>query len=73
MFICYQYLSGLFKLVIIHMLKKMFYSTAICLGLVFSISQNCSAQEKTKDEILLEVILTIKKVNEKDGFYYLLI
>lgn len=25
----------------------MFYSTAICLGLVFSISQNCSAQEKT--------------------------
>jgi hypothetical protein len=36
------------------MLKKMFYSTAICFGLVFSISQNCSAQEKTKDELKAE-------------------
>lgn len=29
------------------MFKKMFYSTAICLGLIFSTSQNCAAQEKT--------------------------
>ncbi len=36
------------------MLKKMFYSTAICLGLVFTISQNCFAQDKTKDELKAE-------------------
>ncbi len=32
----------------------MFYNAAICLGLVFSISQNCSAQEKTKNELKAE-------------------
>ena len=32
------------------MLKKMIFSTAICLGLVFSMQQNCCAQAKTKDE-----------------------
>jgi len=36
------------------MFKKIFYSIAICLGLVFSISQNCNAQEKTKDELTAE-------------------
>lgn len=36
------------------MLKKMFYSTAICLGLVFTMSQNCFAQDKTKDELKAE-------------------
>jgi hypothetical protein len=36
------------------MLKKMFCSTAICLGIVFSISQNCTAQEKTKEELKAE-------------------
>lgn len=34
------------------MLKKMFHSTIICVGLVFSISQNCSAQEKTSVGIM---------------------
>jgi len=36
------------------MLKKMFYATAICVGFLFSISQNCIAQQKTKDEIKAE-------------------
>jgi hypothetical protein len=36
------------------MFKKMMFSTAICLGLVFSMQQNCLAQEKTKDELKAE-------------------
>ena len=36
------------------MLKKMVLSTAICLGLVFSMQQNCFAQEKTKEELKAE-------------------
>ncbi len=36
------------------MFKKMIFSTAICLGLVFSMQQNCFAQEKTKDELKAE-------------------
>lgn len=36
------------------MFKKMIFSTAICLGLVFSTQQNCYAQEKTKDELKAE-------------------
>ena len=36
------------------MFKKMIFSTAICLGLVFSSQQNCFAQEKTKDELKAE-------------------
>lgn len=36
------------------MFKKMIFSTAICLGLVFSTQQNCFAQEKTKDELKAE-------------------
>lgn len=36
------------------MLKKMVFSTAICLGLVFSMQQDCLAQEKTKEELKAE-------------------
>ena len=36
------------------MLKKMIFGTAICLGLVFFMQQNCVAQEKTKDELKAE-------------------
>lgn len=36
------------------MLKKIIFSTAMCLGLVFSMQQNCYAQEKTKDELKAE-------------------
>lgn len=36
------------------MLKKMIFSTAIYLSLVFSSQQNCFAQEKTKDELKAE-------------------
>jgi hypothetical protein len=49
------------------MLKKMFYSTAICLGLVFSISQNCSAQEKTKDELKAERDALKSEMKSKDA------
>ena len=49
------------------MLKKMFYSTAICLGLVFSISQNCSAQEKTKDELKAERDALKTEMKSKDA------
>jgi hypothetical protein len=48
------------------MLKKMFYSTAICLGLVFSISQNCSAQEKTKDELKAEQEVLKSEMKSED-------
>ena len=36
------------------MFKKVIFSTAICIGLVFSTQQNCFAQEKTKDELKAE-------------------
>jgi ATP-dependent Clp protease ATP-binding subunit ClpA len=49
------------------MLKKMFYSTAICLGLVFSISQNCSAQNKTKDELKAEREALKSEMKSKDA------
>lgn len=49
------------------MLKKMFYTTAICLGLVFSISQNCSAQEKTKDELKAERDALKTEMKSKDA------
>lgn len=49
------------------MLKKMFYSTAICLGLVFSISQNCSAQDKTKDELKAEREALKSEMKSKDA------
>jgi seryl-tRNA synthetase len=49
------------------MFKKMFYSTAICLGLVLSISQNCSAQEKTKDELKAERDALKSEMKSKDA------
>lgn len=49
------------------MLKKMLYSTAICLGLVFSISQNCSAQEKTKNELKAERDALKSEMKSKDA------
>jgi hypothetical protein len=49
------------------MLKKMFYRTAICLGLVFSISQNCNAQEKTKDELKAERDVLKSEMKSKDA------
>jgi hypothetical protein len=48
------------------MLKKMFYSTAICLGLVFSISQNCWAQEKTKEELKAESAALKSEMKSED-------
>jgi hypothetical protein len=36
------------------MLKKMIFTTAIFIGLVFSMQQNCFAQEKTKEELKAE-------------------
>ena len=36
------------------MFKKLTLGTAICLGLIFSMQQNCVAQEKTKDELKAE-------------------
>ncbi|MEO5905131.1 MAG: hypothetical protein ABIQ11_00280 [Saprospiraceae bacterium] len=36
------------------MLKKMIFVTAICLGFVFSMQQNCYAQEKTTGELKAE-------------------
>ena len=36
------------------MFKKIITGTAICLGLVFTMQQNCFAQEKTKEELKAE-------------------
>jgi len=36
------------------MFKKMIFVTAICLGFIFSMGQNCLGQEKTKDELKAE-------------------
>ena len=52
-----RYLKSLMsrkKINYIIMLKKMIFTTAIFIGLVFSMQQNCFAQEKTKEELKAE-------------------
>ena len=49
------------------MLKKMFYSTAICLGLVFSVQQNCFAQGKTKDELKTDLEVLKSEMKSKEA------
>lgn len=49
------------------MFKKMIFSTAICLGLVFSMQQNCFAQEKTKDELKAEREVLKSEMKSKEA------
>ena len=49
------------------MLKKVIFSTAICLGLVFSSQQNCFAQEKTKDELKAEREVLKSEMKSKEA------
>ena len=49
------------------MFKKMMFSTAICLGLVFSMQQNCFAQEKTKDELKAEREVLKSEMKSKEA------
>lgn len=49
------------------MFKKVIFSTAICLGLVFSSQQNCFAQEKTKDELKAEREVLKSEMKSKEA------
>jgi len=49
------------------MFKKIIFSTAICLGLVFSMHQNSYAQEKTKAELEAEREVLKTEMKSKDA------
>jgi hypothetical protein len=49
------------------MLTKMIYKTAICLGLILVMQQNCFAQTKTKDELKAEREVLKAEMKSKDA------
>lgn len=49
------------------MFTKMIYKTAICLGLILVMQQNCFAQAKTKDELKAEREVLKSEMKSKDA------
>lgn len=49
------------------MITKLFYKSALCLGLILVMQQNCLAQAKTKDELKAEREVLKSEIKSKDA------